>query len=104
MGLRLRRSLRVKACSMNTKHSGRYVAYYRVSTARQGRSGLGLEAQWQAVREHLNGGNWKLVGECTEVESGKRADRPRLAELAYDRSSVTGAKSPTYPTALCFPI
>src|SRR6478672_11468001 len=65
---------------MKTKHSGRYVAYYRVSTARQGRSGLGLDAQRQAVGEHLNGGNWKLVGEYTEVESGKRSDRPKLAE------------------------
>jgi hypothetical protein len=61
---------------MNAKHFGRYVAYYRVSTARQGRSGLGLEAQRQALGEHLNGGNWKLVGEYTEVESGKRSDRP----------------------------
>jgi predicted site-specific integrase-resolvase len=68
------------AWRMNTKHSGRYVAYYRVSTARQGRSGLGLEAQRQAVGEHLNGGNWKLVAEYTEVESGKRSDRPRLVE------------------------
>jgi DNA invertase Pin-like site-specific DNA recombinase len=65
---------------MNAKHTGRYVAYYRVSTARQGRSSLGLEAQRQAVREHLNGGSWKLIGEFTEVESGKRSDRPKLAE------------------------
>ncbi|SEH34295.1 Site-specific DNA recombinase [Methylobacterium sp. 275MFSha3.1] len=59
---------------------GRFVAYYRVSTARQGRSGLGLEAQQAAVRGHLNGGTWSLVAEVIEVESGKRADRPKLAE------------------------
>src|SRR5262245_17087950 len=57
---------------------GRFVAYYRVSTARQGRSGLGLEAQRQAVTDYLNGGRWKLCSEFTEVESGKRADRPQL--------------------------
>jgi hypothetical protein len=62
------------------KHSGRFVAYYPVSTARQGRSGLGLEAKQQAVREHLNGGKWELVAEFTEVESGKRSDRPKLVE------------------------
>ena len=73
------------------KHSGRFVAYYRVSTARQGRSGLGLEAQQQAVREHLDGGNWTLVGEFVEVESGKRADRPKLAE-AVKACRVRGAK------------
>ena len=61
-------------------HTGKYIAYYRVSTQRQGRSGLGLDAQRQAVREHLNGGNWQLIEEITEVESGKRADRPKLAE------------------------
>jgi len=76
---------------MNTKHSGRYVAYYRVSTARQGRSGLGLEAQRQAVGEHLNGGNWKLIAEFTEVESGKRSDRPKLAE-ALKACRLQGAK------------
>ena len=60
--------------------NGRYVAYYRVSTAKQGASGLGLEAQQEAVRTYLNGGNWQLVAELTEVESGKRNDRPKLAE------------------------
>ncbi len=59
--------------------SARYVAYYRVSTARQGRSGLGLEAQQSAVRNYLNGGAWKLIAEFTEVESGRRSDRPQLA-------------------------
>lgn len=60
--------------------SGNFVAYYRVSTARQGQSGLGLEAQQEAVRAYLNGGSWRLVGEVVEVESGKRSDRPKLAE------------------------
>jgi DNA invertase Pin-like site-specific DNA recombinase len=58
---------------------GKFVAYYRVSTDRQGRSGLGLEAQEEAVRSYLNGGAWQLIDEVTEVESGKRADRPELA-------------------------
>jgi DNA invertase Pin-like site-specific DNA recombinase len=60
--------------------SGKFVAYYRVSTARQGQSGLGLEAQQEAVRSYLNGGDWSLVAEVIEVESGKRNDRPKLAE------------------------
>lgn len=59
---------------------GVFVAYYRVSTSRQGRSGLGLEAQQQAVRDYLNGGGWTLVAEMTEIESGKRSDRPKLEE------------------------
>jgi DNA invertase Pin-like site-specific DNA recombinase len=61
--------------------SGKHVAYYRVSTARQGRSGLGLEAQKRAVEDYLNGGDWKIVGEFTEIESGKKAkNRPELAK------------------------
>lgn len=59
--------------------SGRCIAYYRVSTARQGRSGLGIEAQQQAVHAYLSGGQWTLVAEITEIESGKRSDRPQLA-------------------------
>lgn len=58
----------------------KFVAYYRVSTEKQGRSGLGLEAQQEAVRSYLNGGAWTLVAEVVEVESGKKNDRPRLAE------------------------
>jgi DNA invertase Pin-like site-specific DNA recombinase len=60
-------------------HRGKFVAYSRVSTDRQGKSGLGLEAQREAVLAYLDGGNWQLVGEFTEVESGKRSDRPQLA-------------------------
>ncbi len=59
--------------------SGRFVAYYRVSTERQGRSGLGLEAQRAAVEGYLGHNGWEMVGEFTEVESGRKADRPQLA-------------------------
>jgi DNA invertase Pin-like site-specific DNA recombinase len=76
---------------MATQNAGKFVAYYRVSTQRQGRSGLGLEAQQEAVRNHLNGGNWRIVGEFTEVESGKRKDRPKLAE-ALAACRLHGAK------------
>ena len=55
-----------------------FIAYYRVSTSEQGRSGLGLDAQRAAVAAYLNGGKWKIIEEYTEVESGKRADRPQL--------------------------
>jgi DNA invertase Pin-like site-specific DNA recombinase len=56
--------------------SVRYVAYYRVSTKRQGMSGLGLDAQRDAVRRFV--GEGQLVAEFEEVESGKRSDRPAL--------------------------
>ena len=59
-------------------HQGKFVAYFRVSTDRQGRSGLGLEAQREAIENYLNGGRWSLVAEFMEIESGKRNDRPQL--------------------------
>src|SRR5215813_3473845 len=59
-------------------HHGKYVSYYRVSTDKQGKSGLGLDAQKAAVANRLNGGRWQIVGEFVEVESGKRASRPQL--------------------------
>ena len=69
---------------------GQHVAYFRVSTAQQGRSGLGLEAQRKAVMEYLNGGSWELAGDFVEVESGKNDNRPELlAALAL--CELTGA-------------
>jgi len=53
----------------------RFVSYLRVSTDSQGRSGLGLEAQRQAVAAHVAQAGGELVAEFREVESGKRADR-----------------------------
>src|SRR6476620_3283926 len=55
-----------------------FVSYYRVSTDRQGRSGLGLDAQKHAVHQRLDCGRWQLVAEFVEIESGKRAKRPQL--------------------------
>src|SRR5829696_7869704 len=59
---------------------GRFVSYLRVSTDRQGRSGLGLEAQRKAVEDFLNGGRWELIAEFVEIESGKVDERPKLAD------------------------
>src|SRR5215210_8094836 len=59
---------------------GAFVAYYRVSTERQGRSGLGVDRQRKAVEDFLDGRNWRLVAELKEIESGKQADRPALAK------------------------
>lgn len=57
---------------------GSVVAYYRVSTGKQGLRGLGMEAQADAVRRHASSVGATIVAEYTEVESGKRSDRPEL--------------------------
>jgi DNA invertase Pin-like site-specific DNA recombinase len=64
------------------------VGYYRVSTPKQGRSGLGLQAQKAAVKAFINGG--KLIGEFTEIETGKNNNRPKLAE-AIQACRIYGA-------------
>ena len=65
----------------------RFVSYLRVSTESQGRSGLGLDAQRQAVAAHVAAAGGELAAEFQEVESGKRADRPQLtAALAACRT------------------
>jgi DNA invertase Pin-like site-specific DNA recombinase len=56
---------------------GKWISYLRVSTGRQGKS---LERRRKAIDDFLKGGNWHLVKEFVEVESGKRTDRPELAK------------------------
>jgi DNA invertase Pin-like site-specific DNA recombinase len=68
--------------------TGSFVAYYRTSTAKQS---LGIEAQREAVARFLNGGDWKLVGEFEEHESGKNDARPALAR-AIDQCRRSGAR------------
>ena len=69
----------------------KFVAYLRVSTGKQGRSGLGLEAQREAVRHFVASHGGKIIApEFVEVETGKRNDRPHL-ENALKRCRLTGA-------------
>lgn len=67
-----------------------FVGYCRVSTAEQGRSGLGLEGQRAAIDAFLRPGDRLLAPVFVEVESGRRSDRPELA-MALDRCRKKGA-------------
>jgi DNA invertase Pin-like site-specific DNA recombinase len=69
----------------------RLIAYYRVSTDQQGRSRLGLDGQEAAVQTHAQNRGAKILRAYTEVETGKRSDRPELATALADcrRSNAT---------------
>ena len=86
--------------------AGAFVTYCRVSTAKQGASGLGLEAQRAAVNGYLNGGDWRIVGEFVEVESGRNADRPELAKALacarLHRAALVVAKVDRLTRSLAF--
>lgn len=69
----------------------KFVVYLRVSTQKQGASGLGLEAQSSAVQSYVKAHGDKIIETFIEVESGKRSDRPKLAE-AIDACHVYGAR------------
>lgn len=62
-----------------TRPPPHFIAYLRVSTEGQGRSGLSLEAQREAVARHVAGAGGRIAAEFVEVESGRRKDRPQLA-------------------------
>ena len=66
------------------------VAYKRCSTARQGLSGLGLEAQAASVETFASQNDAEIVATYTEVESGRKADRPKLLE-AIGHANLVGA-------------
>jgi len=68
---------------------GSFVSYLRVSTQKQGQSGLGLEAQRKTVEDYLNGGDWNVIEELVEIESGKNNRRPKLNE-AIDLCKASG--------------
>ena len=64
-----------------------YVTYLRVSTDRQGKSGLGLEAQRKAVADHVTG-KGEIAAEYVEIESGKKNDRPQLARALAEAKRI----------------
>ncbi|ACH38757.1 resolvase-like serine recombinase [Citrifermentans bemidjiense Bem] len=70
--------------------TGKLISYLRVSTDKQGKAGLGIEAQRASITSYLNGGTWELLQEYVEVESGKTSDRPQLQE-ALKACKRTGA-------------
>jgi DNA invertase Pin-like site-specific DNA recombinase len=71
-----------QAMGLSRAPVARYVAYFRVSTAKQGLTGLGMDAQRTAVAEYLRtkGTSAALLAEYVEVESGRNADRPELTK------------------------
>lgn len=75
---------------MTVGAGARVVGYYRVSTDRQGRSGLGIEAQREAVARYAAGNRAEIIAEFTEVESGRTSDRPQLAAALSECRARSG--------------
>ena len=70
---------------------GKFIGYYRVSSERQGRSGLGLGSQRTSVHNFLDGGDWELIAEFTEIETGtNKRKRPELNK-ALEAARLFGA-------------
>jgi DNA invertase Pin-like site-specific DNA recombinase len=84
--------LKLVALSGGMVMEGRFVSYLRVSTRKQGASGLGMDAQRTAITNYLNGGHWELVKEFVEVESGKRHENRPMLKAALDACKATGSK------------
>ncbi len=70
--------------------NAKLVAYERVSTARQGKSGLGLETQRKAIEDYADGKGGTILARFTEIESGRKNDRPKL-DKALQLARITGA-------------
>lgn len=79
-----------RSMGIYTEVKMRFVAYYRVSTQKQGKSGLGLDAQRRMVADFVAMNNAELIAEYTEVESGKKDDRPELVAAIRHADLVGG--------------
>jgi DNA invertase Pin-like site-specific DNA recombinase len=73
------------------KPASKNIPYYRVATQKQGAEGLGIGGQHEAVKRYAKATGGKILRAYTEVESGRRNDRPELAKALADcrRSKAT---------------
>jgi DNA invertase Pin-like site-specific DNA recombinase len=85
-----------------TKKPAAFVAYHRVSTIRQGESGLGLEAQRAAVEAFARQHGGAIVASFVEVETGKRSDRPELPK-ALEAARGRGRRRSSLPSSTGWP-
>ena len=91
-----------KPCASMGRQVTRFVVYLRVSTLRQGASGLGSEAQREAVAPHVASTDGRILAEVVETESGKQSTRPQLVPVWPGQFGALtppsrGAKRPSVP-------